>query len=47
MTMRDLKRSGIEEAAVRRIARETPFRFYIESVKPEKGGRESEIVRVV
>jgi hypothetical protein len=47
MTMRDLKRSGFEEAAVRRIAYESPIRFSIETVKPEKGGRESEIVKVV
>jgi len=47
MTMRDLKRSGFEEAAVRLTACESPFCFSIENVKPERGGRESEIVKAV
>ena len=47
MTMRDLKRTGFNEAAVRRIIGANPFRFQIQTVKPEGGGRESEIVRVV
>ena len=44
--MREVKRAGFEEAAVRRIIGANPFRFQIQKVKPEGGGRESEVVEL-
>jgi hypothetical protein len=44
-TMRELKRAGFEDESVRWIVQENPLRFSIEIMKPEKGGRESEIVK--
>ena len=44
MTMRELKRAGYEEATIRRLIRENPFRLHLVTVKPEGGGRESEVV---